>query len=134
MKLIKIEDKLINIDKIIYIDIETNTIFFEKDHYIHMKDNDEFNKFVSFYNMYDTDELKRAIIKISRLILANPEYLNEKELKEQIVKIIKYHDLRDYLNEINGGLKLKEMNGIQLVNIYKKLQQKIIDLTEELPF
>ncbi|NCU41510.1 MAG: hypothetical protein EOM19_02160 [Candidatus Moranbacteria bacterium] len=133
MKIVNIGNNLINLDKVVYLDIQRGTLFLESNKEIHMSEA-EIEQFVFDYNMYDTDETKTLLERLTRVVTSNPEYLTKEGIQEQITIKVRYHKLEDYFKEISEGQKLKEMSLAKLLMVFKLIQEKVKEIEDEKPF
>jgi hypothetical protein len=133
MKIIHIGRHLINLDKVICIDLNSNTLFLDSNIKIELS-GEEAEQFVFDYNLYDTDETKVLLERLTRVVTSNPEYLTKEGIQEQITIKVRYHKLEEYFKEITEGTKLKELPLTKLLTVYKLIQEKVKEIDDESPY
>lgn len=133
MKIVSIGKSLINLDKVIYVDVEMQIVFLEDKHEIRLNEN-ELEEFIFNYNLYDTDEVKFLLTRIGRIIASNPDYLTKEGIQEQITISVRWHKQEEYLKEITEGVKLKDLPLPKLLTVYKLIQEKVKEIEKDNPF
>ncbi len=133
MKIVNIGRYLINLDKVILIDTETQALKLDDGNEIRLTE-EQLEEFVFNYNLYDTEELKFLIKSIGRVVTSNPEFLTKEGIQEKITIMVRWYKQEDYFKEITEGTKLKELSLNKLLLVYKLLQEKVKELEKDLPF
>jgi len=133
MKIVHIGDNLINLDKVIRLDLKTNTLYLESNIKVDLSEK-ESEDFVFSYNLYDTDETKLLLQRLTRVVTSNPEYLTKEGIQEQITIKVKYHKLEDYFKEVTEGVKLKDLPLTKLLTVYKLIQEKVKEIDDNSPY
>lgn len=133
MKLVQVGDKLINLDKVLYLDLETNQLHLQDEKVIDMSQHN-IDSFVFDYNLLDTDEIRKAITSITRSVRLDPNLLSKDGLIETITIMVRMYHLTDDLKSLNEGRKLKELSISELVNTYLEIREKAEKIKEERGF
>lgn len=133
MKIVQIGQMLVNLDMIVYLNLEDYSLTMMGGDVIRLT-RDDAEKFVKDYNYINTDEKELLLERVARVVLSNPEYLTKDGIQEQVTVMVKYHELEDYFKELAEGVKLKDITLTKLVVIYKKLQEKIKEIQKDLPY
>jgi len=133
VKIVQIGRQLVNLDKIVMIDLNSNKLYLENEIEIELT-GQELEQFVKDYNYMNTDERELLLDRVARVVLSNPEYLTKEGIQEQVTTMVKYHELEEYFKELAEGVKLKDIPLTKLVVIYKKLQEKIQEIRKGMPY
>jgi hypothetical protein len=133
MKIVHIGSNLINLDKVIRLNLENNQLILEEGERITLSE-EEVNQFVFDYNLYDTDETKTLLQRITRVVTSNPEYLSKEGIQEQITIKVRYHKLEDYFKEVTEGIKLRDLPLPKLLTVYKLIQEKVKEIDNNSPY
>jgi len=133
MKIVHIGDHLINLDKVIRLDLRRRTLHLDSNNEIELTE-EEVEQFVFNYNLYDTDETKLLLQRLARVVTSNPEYLTKEGIQEQITIKVRYHKLEKYFKEITEGKKLKDLSLTKLLTVYKLIQEKVKEIDDNSPF
>ena len=102
MKIVHIGNHLINLDKVIHLDLQSKILYLDSNNEIELSE-EETEQFVFNYNLYDTDETKLLLQRLTRVVTSNPEYLTKEGIQEQITIKVRYHKLEDYFKEVTEG-------------------------------
>lgn len=133
MKLISVGDKVINLEKVTIVDPGLGVIYLQDGNKVDVN-SDELEKFVREYNYYDTDEVSRLLKKVAKAVVANPEYMTQEEIKNQLTLKVRYHGLEKDLKDLTDGKKLKELSVNELIKVYKEIMEIIKKIDEDSPF
>ncbi|NCC82029.1 MAG: hypothetical protein EOM04_07155 [Clostridia bacterium] len=133
MKIVHIGNHLINLDKVIHLDLQSNTLLLDSNNKIQLSE-EETEQFVFNYNLYDTDETKLLLQRLTRVVTSNPEYLTKEGIQEQITIKVRYHKLEEYFKEVTEGTKLKNLPLPKLLTVYKLIQEKVKEIDDNSPY
>lgn len=122
MKMIPLKDGFINLDKIEQIDGDNNLIF-ESGNKIKLTDQ-ELEIFITAYNLFDTDEIQFLVKRSAEVLFNNPMFMTEEGLRNDIMLKIERYNLKEFAIEFNKGKKFRELNHVELVDLYKALVEK----------
>ena len=130
MKIVHIGNHLINLDKVIHLDLQSKTLYLDSNNEIELSE-EEAEEFVFNYNLYDTDETKLLLQRLTRVVTSNPEYLTKEGIQEQIMIKVRYHKLEEYFKEVAEGTKLKDLQLPKLLPVYKLIQEKVKEINDK---
>lgn len=134
MKLIQLDNYFINLDKVVYVDLEEYQIHMTDGIIISIKNEDQLNLFISKYNQINTNQFESSIEILADTLSRNSDLLTRRQLEEQIIIAVRNNQLEEYLKEQAEGVRLQDMSITKLVEVHRIIKTKIQSDHLDLPF
>lgn len=134
MKLIQLDNYFINLDKVVYVDLEEYQIHMTDGIIISIKNEDQLNLFISKYNQINTNQFESSIEILADTLSRNSDLLTRRQLEEQIIIAVRNNQLEEYFKEVAEGVRLQDMSITKLVEVHRIIKTKIQSDHLDLPF
>lgn len=135
MKLIQLKNFVVNLDKVIYVDVNHNTIYMQDDHKI-VLDEELLNIFITNYNRINSNEFENAVRTLTEALAKNPYLMTRSQLQEQLVIMTRNYQLENLLKEASEGKKISELSITKLLEVHRIIldEAQQIEIRNEVPF